>query len=33
MLQHDDLEVYQQMYFVDPYKIEEALKDDDTNKS
>ena len=33
MLQRDDLEVYQQMYFVDAYKIEEALKDDDTNKS
>ena len=33
MLQHDDTQIYQQMYFVDPFKIEEALKDDDTNQS
>lgn len=33
MLQHDDSEIFQKMYFVDPYKIEEALNDDDTNKS
>ena len=32
MLQHDDTEIFQQMYFVDPYKIEEALKNDDTNE-
>ena len=32
MLQHDDAEIFQQMYFVDCYKIEEAIKNDNTDK-
>lgn len=32
MLQHDDAEIFQQMYFVDYLKIEEAFSNDNTNK-
>jgi hypothetical protein len=33
MIQSDESEIYQQMYFVDQYKIEEAIKNDGTTKS